>query len=316
MRVLLVGAGAVGVVLARALEQTKGTELTFFLRPGKKLGFVRTKILDSRTGQLHVRERPTCVELGQKRPVFDTVLFCVRAEQLLPAIADVGELDPRVRVATITPGPDGLALLRAKYPGHPSARIGPAFMAYPEGDTITVWHPPLLKTPVCHEEGGAESAAFAAELASMLELGGVPARARDRMIPGVDSATDAMAPLLAVYGLAGYDACVLAGDPALLGLAGDAIAEVLALAGVPGIASAIARRATAPLVRAALNQAVPRLPAGIRSMWRTHAPKIDAQTRDALRDLGARARAQGHSADALGELARRMDQRPTSTPPA
>jgi ketopantoate reductase len=309
MRVLVVGAGAVGVVLHRALEQQKGNELTFLLRPGRKLGLVRTKILDTRTGELRVRERPSSVELGQKRPGYDTVLFCVRADQLSAAIQDVGELAAGVRVATIAPGPEGLALLRTRYPGHPSVRLGPAFMAYPEGDTVVLWHPPLVKTPVCHEDGGAESAAFAEELAAALDAGGVPARPRDKMLPGVDSATDAMAPLLAAYALAGYDADKLTDDRALLGLASDAIAETLTLAGAPGFAGAIARRATAPVVRVALQQAVPRLPGQIRAMWRTHAPKIDAQTRAALRELAKRAREGGHKGEALDEMVRRLDAR-------
>jgi len=310
MRVLLVGAGAVGIVLHRALEQQKGSEVTFLLRPGKKRALERTKISDTRSGELRVRERPASVEHGQVRPGYDTVLFCVRADQLGAAIDDVGVVPASARLATITPGPEGLALLRSRYPGHAAVRIAPALMAYPEGDVIVLWQPPILKSPVCHDEGGAEAAAFAEELAAALDAGGVPARARARMIPGVDSATHAMAPLLSAYALANYDGCALGADRVLLALTGDALAEVITLDGAPGIAGAIARRAAGPMVRAALSTAVPRLPSSFRDMWRVHGPKIDRQTTEALKELGQRARSEGRATPALDELLCRMEARP------
>jgi ketopantoate reductase len=322
MRVLVVGAGAVGVVLFRALEQQKGNECTFLVRKGRKKDLERFKIVDARTGEMRVRERPAAVELGQVRPKVDTVLLCVRADQLGAALDDVGPLTQGTRLATITPGPEGLALLRARHPGHPVVRVAPAFMAYaadsrrraaPDGanegsveEAFIVWFPPLLHSPVSAEDGGPEARAFADELASALDAGGVPARARDRMIRGVDSGTAAMMPLLAAYGLAGFDGDALAQDRALLDLAAEAIADALALHGAPGIAGMIARRAAAPLVRAALVGGAA-LPARLRAMWRVHGPKIERQTRDAIEQLARRAREDGRPSTALDEILRRMD---------
>jgi len=306
MRVLVVGAGAVGVVLYRALEQQKGNECTFLVRKGRKEELERFKLVDARTGEMRDRERPAAVELGQVRPKIDTVLLCVRADQLGAALDDVGALAPGTRLATITPGAQGLALLRTRHPGHPAVRIAPAFMAYPSEDTFVVWFPPLLHSPVSAEDGGPEARAFADELAAALDASGVPARARDRMIRGVDSGTAAMMPLLAAYGLAGFDGEALSRDRALLDLAAEAIADALALHGAPGIAGMIARRAAAPLVRAALVGGAA-LPTRLRAMWRVHGPKIERQTRDAIEQLTRRAREDGRPSAALDEILRRMD---------
>jgi hypothetical protein len=44
-------------------------------------------------------------------------------------------------------------------------------------------------------------------------------------------------------------------------------------------------------------------------MWRTHAPKIDAQTRASLEVLSKRARDANHASTALDELVRRLGAR-------
>ena len=313
MRVLLVGVGAVGIVLHRTIEQQKGNEVTFLVRAGKKRALERTKIVDARSGELRVRERPTAVEIGQVRPVYDTVLLCVRGEQLEAAIADLGPVAVNVRLATVTPGPEGLALLRARYPGHAAVRIAPVFMAYPDGDVIALWQPPVLKTSVCHDDGDEASQKLADELAAALVVGGIPARARAKMPMGTDTATDAMAPLLAAYALSGYDADALARDRGLQTLAADAIAEVMALDGAPGIASALVRRATAPLVRIALSDAAQRMPGTFRAMWRAHGPKIDGQTHASISALVRRAQAEQREVPALEEMRHRLDARPPAT---
>jgi ketopantoate reductase len=307
MRVLVVGAGAVGCAFYRALEQQKGNEATFLVRAGRKRGFERFKILDARTGEMRTRERPLCVEIGQARPGYDTVLFCVRADQLAAALDDVGELPAGARLATITPGRDGLALLRERHPGHAAVRIAPAFMAYLDGDAIVTWAPPLVKTPIAHEQGGDDDARFAEELASALVAGGVPARAVAHMPAGLDAGTDAFMPLLAAYALSNYDADTLVRDRALLALVGAATGEALTIAGAPGFAGTLARYAFAPVVRAALVAAAPRLPETFRAMWRTHVPKIEKQTRDAISALSKRAHEGGRPSPSLDEVLRRLD---------
>ena len=313
MRVLLVGAGAIGRVLYRALDQTKGNEVTFLVRPGRRAALERLKVVDARSGEIRVRERPAAIELGQARPVVDTVLFCVRGDQLAAALDDVGAVLPGTRLATITPGPDGLTLLRARHAGHPVARVAPAFMAYAEADAIVTWFPPIVKTPVTPDGDEAGSAAFAEELAGALAAGGVPAAARAKMFAGIDAGGDAFMPVLAAYALAGYDAAALARDGALLDLTGGAVGEAMTIGGAPGFAGAMARRAAPPLVRAALA-AAPRMPDTFRAMWRAHAPKIEAQTRAILADLVRRSG--DRPAPSLSELVRRLDARPAPATPA
>lgn len=315
MRVLLVGAGAVGIVLHRAIEQQKGNEVTFLLRAGhrKTRGFERTKIADARSGELRVRERPAAVEAGQVKPGFDTLLLCVRADQTAAALDDVGPLPPACRVATVTPGPQGLQLLRARFPGHPAARVAPAFLAYADDDVIQVWQPPLLKTQVCHDDGDAAAASFAEELAAALDQGGVPARARAKMPLGVDGASDMVAPLLSAYALAGYDADGLAADRRLQHLAADAMAEVLSLDGAPGFAAGLVKHTAAPLLRAALASGQGLFPPAFFRMWRAHGPKIDGQTHASMTALVRRAKSAGRTVNALEEMLHRLDARPPAT---
>lgn len=305
MRVLLVGAGAVGTVFHRAIEQQKGSEVTFLLSKGKPK-LLRTKIIDAATNELKVRERPASVEAGLRLPLVDTVLFCVRADQLDKAIDDVGPLAPGTRLATITPGTDGLALLRAKRPGHATVRVAPAFMAYFEDDVVHLWHPPFVKTPVL-SEGDAADLAFAQELAQTLDAGGVPAQARERMMSGVDAGSDALNVLLGGYAIAGYDADALAADRDLLSLLGDAVGEAVTLGGAPGVVGFLARKTAGPLLRASILSAT-RLPARFSEMWRVHGPKIDTQTRAAVAALVERAHTLNKSVPALEKMRSRLSQ--------
>ena len=303
MRVLLVGAGAVGIVFHRAIEQQKGSEVTFLLHKGKPK-LLRTKIVDSTTNELRVREHPLAVEVGGRLPIVDTVLFCVRADQLDQAIDDVGPLAPGTRLATITPGPEGLALLRQKRPGHPAARVAPAFMAYFEDDVVQLWHPPFVKSPVT-SEGDAADLAFAQELALTLDAGGVPAQARDHMMPGVDAGGDALKVLLGGYAIAKYDADALAADRELLTLLGEAVGEAVTLGGAPGVVGFLARKTAGPLLRASILSAT-RLPSRWSTMWRVHGPKIDAQTRGAVAALVDRAHMLNRPAPALEAMNARL----------
>ena len=305
MRVLLMGAGSVGLVLGRALEQQKGNDVCFLLRPGRKKAFERYKLLDAKSGELRTRERPTAVELGQVRPAFDTLLLCVRADQIDAALDDVGPLAKDVRIATIAPGTDELPRVQARHPHNIVVRMKPLFMAYPDGDVTVTWFPPLVKSLIIADERS-ESVAFATELAAALEAGGVPARATDRQV-GLDAGNDVMMPVLAAYSIAGYDGDSLRRDRDLLELTGRAVGEALLVDGAPGVAGMLARRAAGPLIKAAVASA-PGLPGTFRTMWRTHVPKIEAQTRGMIDAIISRGAAGNRDTPALTELRRRMDR--------
>jgi hypothetical protein len=193
-------------------------------------------------------------------------------------------------------------------------------MAYADGDAIVTWTPPLVKTPITSDGDNKDDVRFAEELAAALVAGGVPARASTHMPTGLDAGSDAFMPLLAAYALSQYDADALVRDRALLSLVGAATGEALTIAGAPGFTGTLARYAFAPVVRAAMIAAAPRLPETFRAMWRTHAPKIERQTHDAIAALSKRAHDSGRPSPSLDELLQRLDARavvesPAPTPP-
>ena len=175
----MVGAGAVGCVLTRALEQTKGNDVVYFVRRGRKKQLQRVKLLDARTNTITVREKPQVIEAGDPLSVFDTVVLAVRADQLDGALAVVDELPKKdeLRIACASPGLDDLERVRARAPGRPAVQIQPGFLAYAQGDSIRWWNPPLSRTLISFGDDGSAQP-FAEELASALSKGGVPSRAK------------------------------------------------------------------------------------------------------------------------------------------
>jgi hypothetical protein len=75
----------------------------------------------------------------------------------------------------------------------------------------------------------------------------------------------------------------------------------------------LARRAAGPLIRAAVAGA-PGLPATFRAMWRTHVPKIEAQTRGMIEAIIRRGAEEQRDTAALSELRRRMERTTEGSP--
>src|SRR5579859_3984527 len=113
MRALIVGCGSVGIVLAHHLERTKGNEIGFYVRKGRKQ--TQLKLLNAKSDELHVRERPTMFESGARLPPFDTVILAVRADQVDEAAAVLDTLPPATRIASASAGHDDVARLRARF---------------------------------------------------------------------------------------------------------------------------------------------------------------------------------------------------------
>jgi ketopantoate reductase len=301
MRALMVGAGAVGVVLTRALERTKGNDVTYLVRKGRRAGLVRTRLVDARSGELTVRERPAVVEEGQPLPAVDTVILAVRGDQLDAAIAVAEGLPPSVRVATVTPGFDDLTTLRARLPGRATARIAPVFASWAEGDAWKLWQPPLAKTTVAWGEGGTDAdRAFAEELAAAFTAGGLPSKADAQGTPA--SAIAAGTPLLAAYELAGWDFDALARDRELRDLAARASKEALRAYAAGLLGRAIAAAAPVGLAMRATTA----IPSEMKAMWRAHGPKIAGQTREMLDAVIARAERDNSPHASLDDLRRRL----------
>src|SRR3954471_6996217 len=132
MRALVVGAGSVGAILVHHLEKTKSNELAYLVRPGRKAKLTRVKLLNTKTEELHVRERPTVFESGARLPAFDTVILAVRSDQVDEA-AQVIETLPSVKsIVSASAGHDDVAKLRARFPGRQVVQIVPLFLAFPD----------------------------------------------------------------------------------------------------------------------------------------------------------------------------------------
>jgi ketopantoate reductase len=305
MRILMVGAGAVGTVLTRHLEN-KTNELTYYVRAGRKAKLARTKILDARSEGIFVRERPAAVEPGDKLPIVDTAILAVRADQLDEALDLVARLIGDVRIVTASAGLDDLERIRHRFPHRPAVQILPLFMAYPDGDAIRFWNPPLARTLITDEHDEA-ARPLAEELAAALTAGGLPARAL-RSFGGAREAVFALGmPLLAGFELAGWDLGALAGDGELRSLASRGMREGVSSLVKNPLARRLVALAPAPLFAAALRAAPAMLPRGAKEMWRVHGPKIAGQTRQLLDLLIARAAAAAAPVDGLRELRRRLD---------
>jgi hypothetical protein len=296
MRALIVGAGSVGVILGHHLEKTKGNEVAYLVRKGRKQ--TQIKLLNVKTEELHVRERPTMYEVGARLPAFDTVILAVRADQVDEAAAVLETLPSATRVVSASAGHDDVLKLRARFPGRQVVQVVPLFLAFPEGDVFRWWTPPVVRSLITWE--GDESArAFADELVKPLVDGGLPAMS----IRAVGNARECLyaagLPALASFELAGWDASALGGNSELRNLAATGAKEALRTVGGGRWLFAVA---PGPLVKLALR-AAPLMPRRSQEMWRIHGPKIAAQTRAQLDGIIARA---GGEAVALTELRRRL----------
>jgi ketopantoate reductase len=303
MRILIIGAGAVGLVVGRALEQNKANEVSYYVRAGRKASLQPIKLLDAKTGELAVRERPAVFEPGDRLPVVDAVFLAVRGDQLDEALAVVATLEGAPAVVSAAAGFDALAPIRARFPGRAVVELVPLFLGYPDGDTVRWWSPPLARSLLTWD-GDEAARPFAVALAADLNAGRLPARAV-RWVKTTQNALNAAGmPLLVSWQLAGWDLDALAGDRALRRLAASAIPVALRAMEARGAAAGLIRLLPCKLVAAGLGL-VPRLmPRNHQEMWRVHGPKIAGQTRLLLGTMAERA---GADAGPLDELRRRLD---------
>jgi hypothetical protein len=296
MRALIVGAGSVGVILGHFLEKTKGNEIAYLVRQGRKQ--TQLKLLNAKTEELHIRERPTMYETGAHLPAFDTVILAVRSDQVDEAASVLEILPSATRILSASAGHDDVAKLRARFPGRQVAQLVPLFLAFPEGDVTRWWTPPVVRSLVTWE-GDDAARPFAEEMVKPLVDGGLPAMAVRAVGNARECLYAAGLPALASFELAGWDASALGKSSELRGLAAAGAKEALRTVGGGRWMFALA---PGPLVKLALR-AAPLLPKRSREMWKVHGPKIAAQTRAQLDSFIARA---GEQAAALSELRRRL----------
>jgi ketopantoate reductase len=304
VRALVIGAGAVGVVLARFLEATKQNEITLYVRAGRRP--TRLKLLDAKSGELHVRERPAAVEAGQRLPPVETAILAVRGDQLDEALAVVAQLPDGTRVATVTAaGFDDVQRVRARFPGRAVAQIIPQFLAYPDGDAIRWWVPPLARTLITWESDDA-ARPLAEELAGDLTKNGLKTRAVATVAGNRDALVAAGTPMLVGFELAGWDLDALNRDRELRKLASRAMCEAVQAVPGGGVAALLLRLSPRPLLSLMMGAAGSLASDDVQAMWKIHGPKIAAQTHQTLDELVRRADERGRPSDGLKELRRRL----------
>jgi hypothetical protein len=284
------------VVLAHHLEKTKGNEIAFLVRKGRKQ--TKLKLLNAKTDELHVRERPTMYEAGARLPPFDTVILAVRADQVDEAAAVLESLPSATRVMSASAGHDDVPKLRARFPGRQVVQLVPLFLGFPDGDVTRFWMPPVVRTLISWE-GDEDTKEFADEMVKPLVDGGLPAMSVRALGNARECIYAAGLPALACFELAGWDPSALGRSKELRNLAAAAAKEALRTVGGGRWLFAVA---PVPLVKMALR-AAPLMPKRTREMWRVHGPKIAAQTRAQLDGMIARA---GSDCATLSELRRRL----------
>jgi hypothetical protein len=299
MRALVVGAGAVGAILVHHLEKTKTNELAYLVRPGRKAKLTQVKLLNVKTEQLHVRERPTVYETGARLPPFDTVILAVRADQVDEAANVIDSLPSVKNIVSASAGHDDIARLRTRFPGRAVVQIVPLFLAFPDGDVIRWWLPPVARTLVTWDNDDAARELAENELVKPLVAGGLPTMGVKAIGNARECIYAAGLPALASFELAGWDTRTLGRNGDLRDLAARGAKEALRTVGGGKWLFAIAPTTMLQM----LLRAAPLLPKRAQEMWRVHGPKIAAQTRAQLDSFIARA---GAESEALSELRRRL----------
>jgi ketopantoate reductase len=305
MKVLIVGAGAVGVVLGAHLK-TRGHDVAFVTRTRRDPTAQAFQLRAVDGAETHRIDGPTVVVAGEPLAVADWVLVCVRFEQVDAALRSVASaLGPHTRLGIAASlGRDDLRTAQT-HAARAVVSITPGFNAWPD-DAVDVWRwyeVPFAPTLVSGEGDGRSDEAARA-LAEALRGGGLRVRfaasAYAEMLPLFSSGLA----LLAALELSGWDVAQLAADGARRRLTARAMREAANVVRDEsrGLAIAALRRTPAALLSACLAL-LPLLFRGrVRAMWSHHGPKIRAQTRAMLDDLLAKARARARSATALAAL--------------
>src|SRR5438309_1872400 len=78
MRIVILGAGAVGAVLGLSLEQQKH-EVLYLVRPGRKSRLDRMVLTDAASGATRRRDAPMAFELGREPPALEAAGVPARA---------------------------------------------------------------------------------------------------------------------------------------------------------------------------------------------------------------------------------------------
>lgn len=304
MRVLIVGAGAVGQVYGAALHRA-GWTVHYLVKPAHLAkwpdGFtLHTLTLfravePFRWAPAGLWTEPDAVEVDLTlwtvpTPVLHTPWLprFLEAQGDVPAVLLQPGLDELARVRALRPGmrlTQGLIALIAYAPPLPGATGGPR-------DGTAVWVPFGLRCPLAGPDAGA--------LARALSAGGLPAsEARDlRSASAFGSAANSAL-------VASLEAVGWRFDEVPLSATSEAIGQALAVTEAAlGMRRPLALRAAGPTALGLLRWAARRrvLPLDLETYLRVHFVKVGAQTRQHLDELVATGDAEGVPVDALRHL--------------
>ncbi len=299
MKVVIVGAGAVGAVIGTLLGNA-GHEVWFWL--GERPRPARSSLSVQRRGGARVSIAPRWLRDGDPIPACDWVIVCVRGEQLDAALQDVrAHMGAQARVAIAA-----VSLSRVVEQGRANGLSGEvyalhvAFGSYvDEHDAgLFQWFP--FVTPSTVTPDGARAAMPQAKaLARTLAKVGLPASARLTM-SGAMRFLVAMNSVLALgWDLSGWELAELARNASLRAETAAAMHESLPLA-VP------ARSPLRLLPRVAFSLFLRVFPwlmsARGREVWLRHGPKIRAQTEYITRQLIELGEREGVATERLNAL--------------
>jgi len=313
-RVLVVGAGAVGVAYAAAFAAA-GVEVHAYVKPGHVAALraappVLTRI-DGGVRRVAVSFAEVHTAADTVAGVaFDAIVLAVASPALAGAWLDgLLAASGEATILSLQPGlHDKERLLALLPPGRLVRGIIP-FLAWseplpgepPGWDGVRLYVPPLARTPL----QGADPARVA-RLVGWLRAGGQPAVASDAVDRQIALGAALLASLILCLELAGWS--LRAVDAAL---AASAAREA--------VATAAAHRGEAPppwihllhgpIVRVAAHLAPALMPLPLEAYLRSHFTKVGAQTAASLDDLRASAATRGEAVPALGAVALALQAR-------
>jgi ketopantoate reductase len=309
MRVVIVGAGAVGAVIGTSLAQA-GHEVCFWLRPERRAQLTALSV--ERAGK-RITISPRWLSAGDAVPDSDWVIVCVRGEQLTAALQElVASMGAQRRIAIATISLAGVieqarrsGLHAEIYALHVSFGAYAVSSSRADSRASTAHEPPLYRwfpfapPSLVTPDGERAQLGQARALATALSRAGLWTRAS----LSVTAPMRALAALITVFTL-GWELCgweiqALARQAALRAETASAMHEALRLvAPTRSPLRLVPRFAIALLLRF--------LPwfmsTRARELWRSHGPKIRAQNEQVTRELLALSERKGMPVPALREL--------------
>jgi 2-dehydropantoate 2-reductase len=315
MKVLVVGAGAVGQVYGQAL-QAGGAELVFFARPRYRDALadpagLPLRVLNRARDQQLLRWRPdgvisTMDEVRAQR--WDAVWLCVSSPALqLPWFDELAQAVGEATVVSLQPGLIDPAWMHARVPPERLVLGMIPYIAWTsplpgqvplQGDpAMTVWHPPFSATPLSGPLDGVTAAA------GLLRAGGLRARVVGDATAGAGVASAVLLSTIAALEAAGWSLARLRSRTDLrraVACKDQAVAIAARFRGVPVPRLPVLLR---PWMLRILTLLAPLVvPFPLEAYLRAHFTKVGEQTRQSLRTWRQEGEQRGMDVDAIAAM--------------